>query len=483
MKKVLFIVSLLLFMSFSASAAFAEYGEGTWKSLDEMNEKRFGFDAAMFNENIYVFGGQTDSGKSNSVEMYNPINDTWTEAFELPYPYVGRGAATVNDAVYLFGPRETIYFNPETCTTLNSDDCYNYAEAMKYEGQETTTRADDKFKGKYATTVLGDYIYIIGGTYGGENGEPTKEVLTFNTTDGTWSESTEQSQLNVERNGAKAVTVDGKIYVMGGWDHPYVGTSKSASQKTYLDTVEMYDPAQNTWTVIGNMPNPKANFAATVIDGSIYIIGGTGANDHGYIDIFDTKSQTWDSVKINSDVYKKNKSQLASISIDGGFILIGGKYATKDHSATTEMYFPEIIPTTTFDIHFVSGLSQQYELTQSKINNFMDWYESADGKNGTSSDYYILTKDNKTHYIPHALIEMFSYPAIEDPDDGIPEFAKEDGLQIMLQSGMEKTYDMNTDSFKSWYHMPDSPFYGIQDEDENRMNYFIHDKIELFITD
>ena len=64
------------------------------------------------------------------------------------------------------------------------------------------------------------------------------------------------------RSGACAAVVEGKLYVIGGTSGPL------------LDLVEVYDPATNTWTSVAPMPTARAAAAAVVLDGKIYVIGG-----------------------------------------------------------------------------------------------------------------------------------------------------------------------------------------------------------------
>ncbi len=60
--------------------------------------------------------------------------------------------------------------------------------------------------------------------------------------------------------------VDGKIYVLGGY---------SAIQGEVLADVELYDPATDSWVKKSDMPFRLTMFGAAVVNGKIYVIGGT----------------------------------------------------------------------------------------------------------------------------------------------------------------------------------------------------------------
>ncbi|MBX6722502.1 MAG: choice-of-anchor J domain-containing protein, partial [Dactylosporangium sp.] len=64
----------------------------------------------------------------------------------------------------------------------------------------------------------------------------------------------------------QAVAFDGKIYVFGGWT---TGTSLEA-------TVDVFDPATNSWSTVAGATNPapRAAAGAGLVDRKIYLVGG-----------------------------------------------------------------------------------------------------------------------------------------------------------------------------------------------------------------
>lgn len=82
----------------------------------------------------------------------------------------------------------------------------------------------------------------------------------------TWAADpwTEVASLNVPRYKNRAVVLDGKIYVIGG----------RTVDKT-VAPVEVYDPATNTWTVIGPCPDNAYEMpCAAAVGGKIYVLAG-----------------------------------------------------------------------------------------------------------------------------------------------------------------------------------------------------------------
>jgi N-acetylneuraminic acid mutarotase len=62
--------------------------------------------------------------------------------------------------------------------------------------------------------------------------------------------------------------LNGLLYVMGGLDN----------NSLPLRTVEVYNPANNTWRTVSGLPKPVFAAAAVAINGSIYVVGGYGVS-------------------------------------------------------------------------------------------------------------------------------------------------------------------------------------------------------------
>lgn len=76
--------------------------------------------------------------------------------------------------------------------------------------------------------------------------------------------------MPTSRRAVTTSVVDGKIYVIGGYLDPAV------SGYPGVTTVEVYDPATDTWTTAPDMPKGRFAPRSSVVDGKIYVIGGMG---------------------------------------------------------------------------------------------------------------------------------------------------------------------------------------------------------------
>ncbi len=103
---------------------------------------------------------------------------------------------------------------------------------------------------------------------------------------GQWTQKTD---IPTGRSYASACEVDGKIYVIGG----------GATTKSCMSVMEVYDPETNTWDKnIAPMLTPRVNFCAGVVNGKIYVIGGTTGHTNsngiiGSVEVYDPATDTW----------------------------------------------------------------------------------------------------------------------------------------------------------------------------------------------
>jgi len=84
------------------------------------------------------------------------------------------------------------------------------------------------------------------------------------------------------------VALGGKVYICGGFD----GTSS-------LNSVEMFEPETDEWTMISSMEKHRSAAGVVVLDGQIYAIGG-----HDGLSIFDSVGNFELVCRIVSEVFK-----------------------------------------------------------------------------------------------------------------------------------------------------------------------------------
>lgn len=85
-----------------------------------------------------------------------------------------------------------------------------------------------------------------------------------------------------EKYGSNIVTVNGDIYSVGGYD----GVE-------YSGAIERFNPADNTWHKVTDIPNVTVDFGIAAYNDKIYIIGGFNEAPTDYVQIYDPASGVW----------------------------------------------------------------------------------------------------------------------------------------------------------------------------------------------
>ena len=152
--------------------------------------------------------------------------------------------------------------------------------------------------------------------------------FTTTTATGPWLE---KSAMPTARSGQQlAAVVNGKIYVIGG----------ANSSGTALATVEVYDPAMDSWSSLSNMPGARIPSAATV-NNKIYLVGG---GDIGTVQAYDPAANTW------SDKSAMPTVRGPYLAVVGQIIYaLGGYNSITGSLNTNEAYDPSLDSWTSLD--------------------------------------------------------------------------------------------------------------------------------------
>jgi N-acetylneuraminic acid mutarotase len=90
------------------------------------------------------------------------------------------------------------------------------------------------------------------------------------------------------RRDLAAEVVGGRLLALGGYTGTYV------LDAGYRRVVEVYDPASNSWSMVADMPVPRADFASAVVATELFVAGG-GNWARGLDDVssLDSASGNW----------------------------------------------------------------------------------------------------------------------------------------------------------------------------------------------
>mmetsp|Transcript_61622 Transcript_61622/g.112246 ORF Transcript_61622/g.112246 Transcript_61622/m.112246 type:complete len:146 (+) Transcript_61622:2-439(+) len=107
--------------------------------------------------------------------------------------------------------------------------------------------------------------------------------------------------MPTRRRGLAAVSLRGRIYAIGGGHAASTGlatrTSSISPRTQACGTVERYDVATGVWERMPPMPTPRMFLAAVVLNGRVYAIGGSdGAQALRTVECFDEETNSWDKL-------------------------------------------------------------------------------------------------------------------------------------------------------------------------------------------
>lgn len=264
-------------------------GNGAWIVGADMPTSRWATTCELYNDRIYVFGGiRTGGNDSKSVEVYNPINNTWEIKNDMPYTTSNFGTNTkIGNNIYVLGLTDT----------SDSDGFFIYNP----EQQSWVKKASPMVKRtRVKLTNCQNEIYAIGGATYISGSKTSAVVEKYNISLNTWSQV---KSMNIPRQNFSVATVDNNIYAIGG-----------ISYGTVQSSVEKYDPLTNTWTNVNSMTASSDSFSTAVIGKVIYKIGG------GNVEMYDTLTNTW-TVKKNLPI---STSDTASINFNKNIYTFGG---------------------------------------------------------------------------------------------------------------------------------------------------------------
>ena len=179
----------------------------------------------------------------------------------------------------------------------------------------------------FATAALDGRIYVLGGGDVMVGTTPSPPVTTVEVYDPATDSWTSAPPMPLAVTHHVAVTVGGRIYVIGGM----------MQTAPMLDTVLEYDPATQLWTTKAPMPTERHSAAATALDGEIYVMGGSsGGLELSSVEVYDPGSDSWRTVAPLAEP----RSGLAAATLGRQVLALGGYGITAlgGYSATVEAF-------------------------------------------------------------------------------------------------------------------------------------------------
>jgi N-acetylneuraminic acid mutarotase len=266
---------------------------------------------------VYAIGGYAHSKVVNTVEVYSPHTDRWTQAPPMPTPRCELVCITANGRIYAIG-------GDNGTDVLNTNEAFDPSTNTWIPRKSMPTPRESP-----AAAQIDGIIYVMGGgsTSSGAGSYYNKNEA-YNPLSDTW---TLKAPMPTPRE-ATATTDGSNIYVIGGFNYTYNGWGIYS----YLNKNEVYSPATNTWKIETPLPSRRHYVAVGYVKGKVYAIGGN--NNSGPLalnEAFDLNTKQWTSLA----PLPTPRSGAASVTINNRLYVIGG-FDGVSEVGTNQVYDP-----------------------------------------------------------------------------------------------------------------------------------------------
>lgn len=259
---------------------------GSWISRTNYPSNVFGHRMTTYKDEVYVSGGQTSGANQlDTIYRYNQLSNNWTLWDTIPEKRIGHGAIENRGVLMVFCGKSsatitTVDGRPFEANTPMINDQELRSKTQITKGSFLITGGGAAFDPKalpgpgrraIATGLINDRIYLVGG----------EDTAKYNRNDIYNPYRNEYNEGAVYPSnitaGAFGVWLD-KLYLFGGFN----GSS-------WVSTCNVYDPVENEWVAVANMPAASDGPSGSWYNGKFYLHRGSQLGLY----IYDLETNLW----------------------------------------------------------------------------------------------------------------------------------------------------------------------------------------------
>jgi N-acetylneuraminic acid mutarotase len=284
-----------------------------WQKLPSLPARRASAVAGVLNGAVIVTTGHSGNSVASTVTWGGVFTSKWEMGPAMPVSLGEVASGIIGNTLYVVG-------EDNTATVA-----YNLSSGT----WNSTTLAARPFPGNHhAAEVVNGRLYLFGGLSNGSEGK----VQIYNPVTNSWSSG---ANMPFAAGSGASALINGEVFVAGG-----IVAGQSVTQAA------AYNPATNTWRPIAPMPR-GLNHAASATDGSkFYVFGGrTGgnfvSNGEDTVQVYDPASNTWTS-NVTGDplapLPQARGGMGKAVHVAGEFYVIGGETQTGAGATANRVY-------------------------------------------------------------------------------------------------------------------------------------------------
>lgn len=224
---------------------------------------------------IYVVGGiDAGLGLRDSVQVYDIASATWSSAAPVPRPIHHANVASADGKLYVLGALIDFQFNEtgESWAYDPATDSWSDVAAMG-----TAAR------GSGAAATIDGKIYLAGGW---RDGAAVADFSMYDPATDTWDHTL--PALAEPRDHLVVAAVGTDFYAVSG----RAGAISSLNAR-----LDSFDTTTGEWTQRTSIPTARGGMAGGVVDGRIIVVGGEGAPGPSgvftQVEIYDPATDSW----------------------------------------------------------------------------------------------------------------------------------------------------------------------------------------------
>ncbi len=304
---------------------------GKWRRVADLALPRHGTQAVVYEEDVYLAGGSKTKGGTeinpgkNFLETFSFIDapgatySDWTTIGNSPVARCEGPVIVYRGEYYLLNGFEKDLivskavekYNPATRTWTS------LARMPSLNGAPTEVTHN-------GATLVGDVIWVVGGRLGDHPGPVTNAVWLYDIPNNKWSQG---PSLPLRRGGGGLVRLGNSVHYVGGFDE-----NARCDVDTHLK-FDLEDPASG-WqdlTASSPLPLPRNHFGAVTLGGKLYVVGGQNGHDGcgngadlAFLHAYDPLTDEWERLADLPEV--QSHAEPGTFVHNGKILMVGGEY-------------------------------------------------------------------------------------------------------------------------------------------------------------
>ncbi len=312
-----------------------------------MNQARESPTATLLpNGQVLIAGGENSTaGILNSVDLYNPATNSFAPAASLPTMNIARfGAKAVllsNGKVLIAGGEGTSAGNT---TPLDSVELYDPA-TNSFAAAVSLPTMNELRDASTGTLLSNGKVLIAGGFEGSLNVGTiiSDSVDLYDPITNSFAPAASLPTMNAARAGAAATLLpSGEVLIAGGLSQEI---SPPPNSSTTLASVDLYDSVTNTFAPSTSTPvmnQARAGATATSLDSGLVLIAGGADNSSilASVELYDPANNSFAPAASTPVMNQARTGATATLLINGKVLIAGGTEVSSGALSSTELYTP-----------------------------------------------------------------------------------------------------------------------------------------------